>query len=69
MAKKLWSKLSKKRLAAIHDGLKEAGLGGYKISSLHLKPKRRAVGAAAADADGPCHSEQLPNGHWIIVCD
>jgi hypothetical protein len=61
--------LTKEQLAAIYEGLAKANLGGFRISSLHLRPVARSVGAAAAGGNGPCHSQQLPNGHWIIVCD
>jgi hypothetical protein len=61
--------LSKKQIAAIYEGLAKADLGGFKISAMHLRPAARSLGAAAADGNGPCHSQQLPNGHWIIVCD
>jgi hypothetical protein len=62
-------KLSPEQLAVIHEGLAKAGLGNFKISALHLRPRLRSTDAAAADGDGPCHSQQMPNGHWIIVCD
>lgn len=62
-------KLTKAQLAAIHEGIAKANLHGFKISALHLRPVARSAGAAAAADEGPCHSQQLPNGHWIIVCD
>jgi hypothetical protein len=61
--------LTREELVAIYDGLARANLGDYKISVLHLRPHHRSVGAAAADDGNKCHSEQLPNGHFIIVCE
>jgi len=68
MAKKASPKLTKTDFAAIHAGLKQAGLGAYKIASIHLIPKMKSAGAAAVNDDGPCHAQQLPNGHVVIVC-
>jgi len=56
--------LAPEQLKAIHDGVSAAGLGSHRIASMHLVP----AGANEADAGGPCHSEQLPDGSWIIVC-
>jgi hypothetical protein len=61
-------KLTADEIDAIHKGLKDAGLADYRISSLHLIPKRRSVGAVAVEDEGPCHSEVLPNGHVVLVC-
>jgi hypothetical protein len=57
-------KLTPEQMAAIQDGVDKAGLKGFKINSMHLSPV-----ADAAASQGNCHSQQLPNGHWIIVCD
>jgi hypothetical protein len=58
------AKLTPEQIAAIQDGVDKAGLKGFKINSMHLTPM-----ADAAASQGNCHSQQLPNGHWIIVCD
>jgi hypothetical protein len=62
--------LTKKQLTAIHEGLDKANLGGFDISMIHLRPRAQSVGMAAVEveAEGPCHSVQLANGHWIITC-
>jgi len=65
MAGKSKKKLTKSQISAIHDGLKKANFGDFKISALHLVPKNAAIATAS---DGPCHSVELPNGHWVIVC-
>jgi len=62
-------KLSADDMKAIHIGLANANLGDYKISVLHLRPKPRSVGAAAVDDGDECHSQELPNGHIVIVCE
>ncbi len=67
MAKGQPAKVSKAGIAAIHEGLKKAGLENYRLTSLHLIP-RRSVGAAAVDDDGPCHAVELPNGHIFVSC-
>jgi hypothetical protein len=54
--------LNVEQLASIHSGIANAGLGHLRIASMHLVP------ATADDPGDPCHSEQLPNGQWIIVC-
>jgi hypothetical protein len=61
--------VSRADIAKIYAGLNDAGLGGFRITSLHLSPVPAAAGAAAADPDNACHAQQLPNGHWVIVCD
>jgi hypothetical protein len=63
--------LTQAQLDAIHQGLANAGLGDFRISVLHLKHHRgpRSLGAAAAPLGRSCHSHQLPNGDWVIVCD
>jgi hypothetical protein len=58
------NKLSPAQISVIQDAVDKAGLKGFKISSMHLSP---IVNDAASQ--GNCHSQQLPNGHWIIVCD
>jgi hypothetical protein len=62
--------LTTKQLAAIHEGLDKANLGGFEISMIHLRPRAQSVDVAAAEAEaeGPCHSVQLANGHWVITC-
>jgi hypothetical protein len=67
MAKKLRT-LKKKEMKAIYEGLEKANLKDYKISALHLRPRFKSVGAAANDGNN-CHSQELPNGHFIIVCE
>jgi hypothetical protein len=69
MANSLSRELTKKQISAIYDGLAKAGLDDFRISSLHLKRRLRAVGAAPTNPSGDCHSTQLPNGDWVIVCD
>jgi len=65
--------LTQDQLDAIHKGLADAGLGNFRISALHLKKhagqRARSLGAAAVPAGRSCHSQQLPNGDWVIVCD
>ena len=61
-------KLTKDEIAAIYEGLAKANLTDYKISALHLRPKHRSVSAAAADDGNECHSQELSNGHFILVC-
>jgi hypothetical protein len=63
------TKLTKDEIAEIYKGLEKAKLGGYKIAALHLRPRHRSVGAAAAGDDSACHSVQLPNGHFILICE
>ena len=58
--------LTPDQLSAIHDGLTKAGLVGHRIASMHLVPTADSGGVAAAA--GVCHSEQLPDGSWTIVC-
>jgi hypothetical protein len=58
------SQLTKKKITAIHEGLKNAGLSNFKIASLVLRP----TDSIAPDATR-CHSVQLPDGSWTIVCD
>jgi hypothetical protein len=60
--------LTTEQLAAIHEGLDKANLGGFEISMIHLRPRAQSVDLAAAEAEGPCHSVQLANGHWVITC-
>jgi hypothetical protein len=55
-------RLSAKQLQMIHDGIDKAGLGGFRLATLHLAP-------ATAASTGRCHAQQLPNGHWVIICD
>lgn len=62
-------KLTKKEVAALHKGLAKANLEGLRVRSLHLSPRPRSVGAAAAPDETTCHAVQLPNGHWVIVCE
>ena len=69
MARRPSTELSKAAIARIYEGLNKAGLGDFKIVSLHLTPAARSVGAAASDPSDACHAVQLPNGHWVIVCD
>jgi hypothetical protein len=70
MAKSPSEKLSRATIANIYVGLAEAGLGDFKITSLHLTPGRpRSLSSAAADPSDSCHSQLMPNGQWIIVCD
>jgi hypothetical protein len=69
MAKRSSAKLTKDSIAKIYDGLSKGGLDGYRIVSLHLAPAARSAGAAAPDPSEACHAVQLPNGHWVIVCD
>jgi len=60
------SRLSKPKLTPEHVATLQriATEAGLKISSMHLIPS-----IDASEAAGTCHSQQLPNGHWIIVCD
>ena len=59
--------LTPDQIATIHNALTQAGLPGLKMNLMHLSPM---AGADVASGDqGTCHAQQLPNGHWIIVCD
>jgi hypothetical protein len=60
---------SKDEIVKVYEGLEKAGLGGYRIVSMHLAPAPNSAGAAAPDPSESCHAVQLPNGHWVIVCD
>jgi hypothetical protein len=69
MATRSTVNIDKSSIAKIYDGLDKAGLGGFRIVSLHLAPAARSAGAAAVDPANTCHSVQLPNGHYVIICD
>ena len=69
MTKRPARKPTKSEIAKIYEGLGRAGLGAFRIASLHLVPAPRSAGAAAPDPSDSCHAVQLPNGHWVIVCD
>lgn len=58
------SQIDPDQVAKLYAVLNSAGLGGLKIASIHLTPEPGGMEAARA-----CHSVQLPNGHWTIVCD
>lgn len=63
-------RLTTAQMAAIHEGVAKAGLKNYRISSVHLRPVTAdEVDPGQPQGQGNCHSQQLPNGHWVIVCD
>jgi hypothetical protein len=62
-------KLTKKQHSALQQGLASASFPGFKIKSMHLIPNVASTAAPPQAAAGACHAVQLPNGHWVIVCD
>lgn len=56
--------LTPAQMSTIHDAVAQAGLAGLKINLMHMSPMEDP-----AAGQGSCHAQQLPNGHWVIVCD
>ncbi len=69
MPKTASRKPRKPDISKIYQGLNSAGLGGFKIASLHLTPTTATAAATASDAGDACHTVELPNGHLVIVCN